>query len=59
MRDGTHTFFQIQDSFHYYRAFETEILHIYSLIGQILKQLSPSVSVANVRYLLPHRSTAR
>ena len=44
MRDGTRAFFQIQDIFHYFRAFDTEILHIYSLIGQILKQLSPSVS---------------
>ena len=58
MRDGTHAFFQIQGIFHYFRAFETEILHIYSLIWQILKQLSPSVSVTSVGYL-PHRSAAR
>ena len=37
-------FFQKQGIFHYFRAFKTEILHIYSLIGQILKQLFPSVS---------------
>ena len=37
--------------FHYSGAFKTEILHIYSLTAQILKQLSPSVSVTNVRYL--------
>ena len=51
MRDGTRTFCQIQGIFHYFRAFKTEILHIYSLTGQILKQLSPSVSVTSVRYL--------
>ena len=44
MRDGTRFFFQIQGIFHYFRAFKTEILYIYSLTGQILKQLSPSVS---------------
>ena len=43
MRDGT-PFFQIQGIFHYFRAFKTEILHIYSLIGQILKQLFRSVA---------------
>ena len=32
MRDGTHAFFQLQDIFPYFRAFKTEILHIYSLI---------------------------
>ena len=57
MRDGMHAFFRIQGIFHYFRAFETEI-HIYSLIWQILKQLSPSVSVTSVGYL-PHRSAAR
>ena len=36
-------FFQIQGVFHHFRAFKTEIPHIYSLIGQILKQLSPSL----------------
>ena len=51
MRDGTHAFFQIQDIFHYFRAFKTEILHIHSLIGQILKQLFPSVSVTSGGYL--------
>ena len=51
-------FFQMQGIFHYFRAFKTEILHIYSLTGQILKQLSPSVSVTSVRYL-PRRSAAR
>ena len=55
MRDGTRTFFQLQGIFHYFRAFKTEILHIYSLAGQILKQLSPLVSVTSVRYL-PRRS---
>ena len=44
MRDGTRAISQIQGIFHYFRAFKTEILHIYSLITQILKQLSPSVS---------------
>ena len=58
MRDGMHAFFQMQGIFHYFRAFETEILHIYSLIWQILKQLSPSVLVTSVGYL-PHRSAAR
>ena len=58
MCDGMHAFFQIQGIFHYFRAFETEILHIYSLIWQILKQLSPSVSVTSVGYL-PHCSAAR
>ena len=52
MRDGTQAFFQIQRIFHYFRAFKTEILHIYSPPGQILKQLSPSVSVTSVRYCL-------
>ena len=47
MRDGTRAFCQIQGIFHYFRAFITEILHIYSLTGQILKQLSPSVSVVH------------
>ena len=37
MRDGARAFFQIQGIFHYSRAFKTEILHIYSLTGQILK----------------------
>ena len=58
MHDGTHAFLQIQGIFHYFRAFKTEILHIHSLSGQILKQLSPSVSVTSVRYL-PCRSAAR
>ena len=49
--DSTHVFFQIQDIFHYFRAFRTEILHIYSLIGQILKQLSHSQSVTSGGYL--------
>ena len=49
MRDGTRSFFQIQGIFHYFRAFKTKILPIYSLTGQILKQLSPSVSVTSVR----------
>ena len=44
-------FFQIQGIFHYFRTFKTEILHIYSLTGQILKQLSPSLSVTSIRYL--------
>ena len=51
MRDGTRFFFQIQGIFHYFRAFKNEILHIYSLIGQILKQLSPSVSVTTASHL--------
>ena len=40
MRDGTRAFSQIQlqGIFHYFGAFKTEILLIYSLIGQILKQ---------------------
>ena len=45
MRDGACAFFQIRGIFHYFRAFKTEIFHIYSLTGQILKQLFPSVSV--------------
>ena len=51
MRDGTRAFSQIHGIFHYFRAFQTEILHIYSLIGQILKQLAPSVSVTSGEYL--------
>ena len=58
MRDGTRAFFQIQGIFHYFKVFKTEILHIYLLTGQILKQLSLSVSVTSVRYL-PRRSAAR
>ena len=58
MRNGTRGCFQIQGIFHYFRAFKTEILHIYSLTGQILKQLSPSVSVTSNRYL-PRRSADR
>ena len=50
MRDGTCPFFQMGGIFHYFRAFKTEILHIYSLIGQIQKQLSPSVSVTSAGY---------
>ena len=50
-------FFQIQGIFHYFRPFETEIRHMYSLTGQILKQLSPSVSVTSYGYL-PHRFVA-
>ena len=34
-RDGTRAYFQIQGIFHYFTAFKTEILHIYSLTGQI------------------------
>ena len=30
MRDGMRAFFQIQGIFHYFRAFKTKILHIYS-----------------------------
>ena len=41
MRDSMCTFFQIQGISHNFRTFKTEILHIYSLTGQILKQLSP------------------
>ena len=52
MRDSMRAFFQIQGIFHYFRAFKTEIFHIYSLTGQILKQLSPSVSVTSIRYLI-------
>ena len=52
MRDGTRFLFQIQGIFLYFRAFKTEIIHIYSLIGQILKQLFPSVSVTSSGYLL-------
>ena len=48
MRDGTRAFFQIQGFFNYFRAFKTKILHIYSLTGQLLKQLSPSVWVTSV-----------
>ena len=54
MRDSMHAFFQKQghlDIFHYFRAFKTETLHIYSLIWQVLKQLSPSVSVTSGGYL--------
>ena len=51
MRDGMRAFCQIQGIFHYFRAFKTDILHIYSLTGQILKQLSPSVLVTSIRHL--------
>ena len=57
MHDGTHTFFQIQGIFHYFRAFKIEILHIYSLIGQILKQLSPECrwAVLDIYLATPQR----
>ena len=58
MRDGALAFFQIRGIFHYFRAFKTEILNIYSLIGQILKQLFPSVSVTSEKYS-PRRFAAR
>ena len=47
MRDGASTFFQIQCMGHFslFWSIKTEILHIYSLAGQILKHLFPSVSV--------------
>ena len=45
MHDGAHAFLRYKAFFHYFRAFKTEILHIYSLTRQILKQLFPSVSV--------------
>ena len=47
MRDGTRAFPQKQGIFHYFRAFKTEIFHIYSLIWQIVKQLSLSVSMTS------------
>ena len=50
MYDGAYAFFQIQGIFQYLRAFKIAILHIYSLIGQRLKQLIPSVSVPNEKY---------
>ena len=50
MRDGLRTFFQVRDIFHCFRAFRTEILHICSLTGQILKQLFPLVSVPSEKY---------
>ena len=50
MRDSVRTFFQIRGIFHYFRAFKTEILHTYSLTGQILKQLFSSVSVPSEKY---------
>ena len=52
MRDGTRGFFQIRGIFHYFRAFKIEILKIHSLTGQMLKQLSPSVSVTSGGYLI-------
>ena len=55
MRDATRFFFRYKTFFRYFRTFKTGILHIYSLTGQILKQLSPSVSVTSVRYLPPLR----
>ena len=58
MYDGAYAFFQIWGIFQYLRAFKTAILHIYSLIGQILKQLIPSVSVPSEKYL-PRRFVAR
>ena len=51
MHDGTRAFFKIGGIFHYFRAFKTEICQIHSLIEQILKQLSPSVSVTSGGYL--------
>ena len=57
MRDSTRAYVQIQGIFHYFRASKIEILHIYSLIGQILKQLSPSVSVTSGGYLPRHFAT--
>ena len=62
MRDRTRAFFR------YFRAFKTdyttleylktEILNIYSLTGQILKQLSPEVEVISGGYL-PSRGYIR
>ena len=51
MRDDARAFSHIKGIFHYFRAFKTEILDIYSLIGQILKQLSPSVLVTTAGHL--------
>ena len=46
MRDGARAFFEYEAFWvAYVRPFKTEVLHIYSLIGQILKQLFPSISV--------------
>ena len=37
-------FFQIRGIFHNFRAFKIEIPHIYSLIGQILKQFQQALA---------------
>ena len=44
-------FLRYEGIFYYFRAFKTQILHIYSLTGQILKQLFPSVSVPSEKYI--------
>ena len=41
---------QMQGIFHCFRAFKSEILHVYSLTWQILKQLFPSMSVPSKIY---------
>ena len=59
MRDCTRDFIQKQGIFHHFKTFKTEIIHIYLLIFQTLKQLSPSVSVTSDGYLPPLRAKRR
>ena len=53
MRDGARAFSDTRH-FHYFGAFKTEGLYIYSLTGQILKQSFPSVSVPSKKYSPRH-----
>ena len=51
MRDGTHAFFRYKAFFTILRAFKTEILHIYSLIGQILIKTIIPLSIDDQRWI--------
>ena len=58
MHDGSSAFLPERSIFLYFGAFKTETLQIYSLIGQTLKQLFPSVPVPSEKYS-PCHFTAR
>ena len=51
MQDGTHGFFQKQGIFHYFRAFKTETLYIYSLIWQTLTKTIIPLSVGDQQWI--------
>ena len=52
MRDGARAFFRYEAFFTILEHFKTEILHIYSVTGQILKYLFPLVSLPSEKYSL-------